>query len=103
MKEKALAYLPNRLQELSVQHSFEYTSVKISKSKSRWGSCSSKKSINLSLYLMSLPSHLIDYVLLHELCHTIEMNHGVKFWALLDNACNGKAKILRQELKTYRV
>ncbi|MCL2651894.1 MAG: M48 family metallopeptidase [Candidatus Azobacteroides sp.] len=101
LRMKALEFLPGRLHVLASLHGFSYSSVKISKSKSRWGSCSSKKNISLSLYLMALPLYLIDYVVLHELCHTIEMNHGIKFWELLDKVCNGKAKTLRKELKTY--
>ena len=103
LRIKALEYLPGRLQALAKINRFEYSGVKISKSKSRWGSCSSKKNINLSLFLMRLPLHLIDYVILHELCHTIEMNHGPQFWELLENTCNGRARLLRKELKTYRL
>jgi predicted metal-dependent hydrolase len=84
-------------------HGFTYASIRISKSKTRWGSCSSKKNIGLSLFLMQLPLHLIDYVLLHELCHTVEMNHSRQFWELLDGVCNRKAKALRKELKSFRI
>ena len=100
LRLKALSYLPLRLKQLAIAHGFSYNTVKISRSKSRWGSCSSKKNINLSLFLMLLPEYLIDYVLLHELCHTIEMNHGAEFWNLLDRTCQGRAKLLRKELKT---
>ncbi len=103
MKKQALSYLPARLKELAALHNFNYNSVRISRSKSRWGSCSSKKTISLSLFLMKLPDHLIDYVLLHELCHTIEMNHGVKFWTLLDALCEGKSKQFRKELKSFAI
>lgn len=103
LRKKATEYLPGRLHELSGIYGFTYASVRISKSKSRWGSCSSKKNISLSLFLMKLPLHLIDYVILHELCHTVEMNHSHKFWELLDKFCNGKAKALRKELKIFRI
>jgi predicted metal-dependent hydrolase len=103
LKLKALEYLPGRLQTLASLHGFTYTSIKISRSKSRWGACSTRKNINLSLFLMQLPAYLIDYVILHELCHTKEMNHGPQFWALMDSVCNGRAKLLRKELKSFNI
>jgi predicted metal-dependent hydrolase len=99
LRQEAKSYLPKELERLAKEHGFKYKSVRIQKSKTRWGSCSSKATINLSLYLMLLPAHLIEYVLLHELCHTIHMNHSPDFWALLDKHTNGKAKELRCELK----
>ena len=51
---------------------------------------------------MLLPPHLMDYVLLHELSHTKEMNHGPRFWELLDSLTEGKALSLRAELRNYR-
>lgn len=103
LRKKAKKYLPERLDFLAGKHHFNYSSVKIRKSRTRWGSCSSKKTINLSFYLMLLPEHLADYVLLHELCHTRYMNHGPEFWQLLDNVTNGHAKRLRKELRSYRI
>ncbi len=76
--------------------------MKINKSRTRWGSCSSKKVINLSYYCLFLPEHLIDFVILHELSHTIKMNHGEGFWKLLDSVSGGKAKELTQELKSFK-
>jgi len=103
MKKDAQLILPVRLAELAAKHQFQYTNLKIQSGKTRWGSCSGKQNINLSVYLMLLPQHLIDYVILHELCHTREMNHGDKFWKLMDQVTNGKTSQLRKEMKKYHI
>ena len=102
LKKSAQTYLPPLLDELAEHYGFKYKRVKITGSKSRWGSCSAIGSINLSCYLMLLPPHLMDYVLLHELTHTREMNHGPKFWEILNDLTEGRAKSLRAELKKFR-
>lgn len=101
LRHEALRLLPARLLGLAARHGFTCTGVKIFNSKSHWGSCTPRRSINLSLSLMTLPWHLIDYVLLHELCHTIEMNHSDRFWALMDKVTEGKASELNRELKKH--
>lgn len=101
LRHEARRLLPSRLEALATQHGFSFSNMKIQSSKGRWGSCSSRKTINLSYHLMLLPGHLIDYVLLHELCHTLEMNHGDRFWQLMDRVTAGKALALRKELKKY--
>lgn len=101
LRHEAKRLLPDRLMTLAARHHFTCTGVRIMNSKTRWGSCSSRKSINLSLSLMLLPWHLIDYVLLHELCHTVEMNHSDRFWQLLNSLTDNKALALRNELKNY--
>lgn len=102
LRRNAKVILPSRLQMLATQHHLSYKSVKINSSSGRWGSCSSCGNINLSFYLLLLPRHLVDYVLLHELSHTREMNHGEQFWALLDRLTGNKAQVLKEELKQYR-
>lgn len=90
-----------RLAELAELHGFRYARAAIHKTRSRWGSCSSRGNINLSVYLTLLPPHLRDYVMLHELCHTREMNHSPRFWALLDQVVEGRNEAYRQEMKGY--
>lgn len=105
--EKVLRYeakrlFPQKVEALAHRHGFTFSDVKINQSRTRWGSCSSKKDINLSYHCMLLPEYLVDFVILHELCHTKEMNHGERFWLLLDKVSDGKAKELTKELKTFK-
>ena len=102
MRKKAEEYLPPLVQYWSSLFDLPYNKVTISKARSRWGSCSSKRDISLSFYLMLLPAHLMDYVILHELAHTREMNHGSKFWELLNQLTDGKALALLKELRMHR-
>ena len=102
MRKKSEEYLPPLVQYWSSLFDLPYNKVTISKARSRWGSCSSKRDISLSFYLMLLPAHLMDYVILHELAHTREMNHGPKFWELLNQLTDGKALALRKELRMHR-
>lgn len=103
LRHEAHRLLPARLMGLAAKHNFTCTGVKIFNSKTHWGSCTPRKSINLSLSLMLLPWHLVDYVLLHELCHTVEMNHSDRFWTLLNGITDNKALALRAELKKYHI
>jgi predicted metal-dependent hydrolase len=103
LRHEAKRVLPQRLQMLAARHSFHYTGVTVRNTQSRWGSCSSQKRISLSLSLLLLPEHLIDYVLLHELCHTVEMNHDERFWQLMDKTTGNRTQILRRELKKCRM
>lgn len=103
LRHEARRLLPQRIQSLAKRYGFSINEVKINNSKTHWGSCTAQRNINLSLSLMLLPWHLIDYVLLHELCHTIEMNHSDRFWAQLDKVTDGKALSLRDELKKHHM
>ncbi len=80
-KAAAKSYLPERLQKWASLLGLEFKSVRINSAKTRWGSCSSKTSINFSYRTMMLPPSCIDYVIVHELCHLKQMDHSDKFWA----------------------
>lgn len=98
LRSEAKATLPSRLKELAEQYGFSYNRVSIKHNLSNWGSCSSKGNINLNLCLVLLPDDLQDYVMLHELCHLKEMNHGPAFHSLLESVCpDHKAKALRMK------
>ncbi len=98
---EAKAYLPGRVAELSRQTGLRCGRVTIRNARTRWGSCSVNNDISLSLHLMKLPDPLIDYIILHELCHTRHKNHGPRFHALLDKLCQGRHLVLRRQLKAY--
>ena len=100
-RKRVKALLVPRLLGMAARRGLVVTDVRVSSAKGRWGSCSTKGSINLSLYLILLPRHLQDYVMQHELTHLIEMNHSPRFWARLDEVCAGKSKALRMELRRY--
>jgi len=99
---EAKQFLPERVHFFAQKFNFQYQKVVIKKAGTRWGSCSYQNNINLNLHLMRLPEHLRDYVILHELAHTIEKNHGPRFWALLDKI-SGDAYGLDKEMKQFRI
>jgi len=98
---EAKGYLPRRVAELAREHGFRAAGVTIRNTVGRWGSCSARDQISLSLHLMSLPDRLIDYVILHELCHTVHKNHGQRFHELLDRVTGGRHDALRRELRGH--
>lgn len=102
LRREAKSFLPGRIAWLAHAYGFHFSGVSIKNLKTRWGSCATTGNINLNLHLMRLPDHLIDYVLLHELAHTKEHNHGPNFWKTLDLACGGQAKAWDKEIKKYR-
>lgn len=76
--------LPELLEQVSSETGLDYNRVTIRKQKTRWGSCSSRKSINLNCKLLFFPERVVRYVMVHELCHTLEMNHSTRFWSLVE-------------------
>ena len=99
-KQAAKEFLEGRIKELADKFGFVCNKITIRNQKTRWGSCSGKNNINLNMQLMNIPSHLINYVLLHELVHTIVKNHSPLFWTTLDRYV-GNAKAIDKELKKY--
>ena len=77
-------YLSNRINEISEITGLRFNKIYIREQKTRWGSCSNKKNISLNWRLIKAPTCIIDYVIYHELAHTLEMNHSSRFWDLVE-------------------
>jgi len=99
-KEEARKLITERILFWNIFYKFNYGRVSIRNQKTRWGSCSSKGNLNFSYRLVFLPMHLVDYVVVHELCHLKEFNHSENFWALVEKHLSDYRKS-KDELKTY--
>lgn len=99
LRREAMAYLPRRLRYLADAHGFQYEKERFGNQSGRWGSCSSSGTISLNVGLMNLPHELIDYVLIHELAHTRQMNHSSAFWDIVEQ-CMPEYRTHRKMLKT---
>lgn len=101
LRVEAERLLPGRLHELASKHGFKFNSVQIRQLTARWGSCTQKQDITLNLFLLQLPWQLIDYVLVHELCHTKHLHHGPDFWEEFERALP-TAKTLRKQIRAHK-
>lgn len=101
LRRVAKTKLPEMLEEASRRTGLRYRKLTIRKSRSRWGSCTREGNISLSLFLATLPDELIDYVCIHELCHTVHHNHSAEFHALVNLHTGGREKELQKRLKMY--
>lgn len=86
------------LEKISLETGLCFKAIQIRSQKTRWGSCSSRGTISLNCKLLFLPPHLVNYIMIHELCHTVHLNHSLQFWSFLSSfepAC----KVLDVEIK----
>jgi predicted metal-dependent hydrolase len=99
---EARRLLVDRLRELAARHGFQFNKATVKNQRTLWGSCSHRNNINLNVNLLRLPEELRDYVILHELVHTLHKNHSRVFWRELDRFV-GDAKRLQRRLRQFRL
>jgi predicted metal-dependent hydrolase len=85
LTRRAEIYLVSWLSRVSQETGLAYTGVTIKQQKTRWGSCSYRKTISLNARLLFLPPDAVHYILVHELCHTKHLNHSARFWHLVES------------------
>jgi len=84
LRLRAEDYIPRRVKVFADRYGFNYRKISIRNQKTRWGSCSSGGNLSFNAKLMAMNKKVIDYVIVHELCHLREMNHSKNFWRLVE-------------------
>lgn len=84
-REQARLYLTERVQYFAHLYNFHYQQIKITSARTRWGSCSGRGTFNFTWRLIMAPPDIINYVVLHELAHTVQHNHSAQFWSLVQS------------------
>ncbi len=100
LMKKAKEYLPYRLEYYAKLYGYKYDKCRLTHANTRWGSCSSNRTISLNIGLMKLPEQLRDYVILHELAHLNHMDHSKAFWAEVGSH-DPRYKIHDKKLKLF--
>lgn len=104
LKEEALRVIPDKVSRYAGLLGVTYGRITVRNQKTLWGSCSRKGNLNFNCMLMKAPERVLDYVIVHELCHRIEMNHSKRFWALVEEVIPDHKKCrkwLREEGSLY--
>ncbi len=101
-KERAGQCVARRLARFNSENAFRVNCVNIKHQRAQWGSCSDKKNLNFNYKILFLPPRLRDYVIVHELCHTRELNHSARFWRLVGEMMP-RYERLEIELRNYRI
>lgn len=87
LANQALQVIPERVRYFAPIVGVNYGRITIRNQRTRWGSCSAKGNLNFNCMLMKTPPEVVDYVVVHELCHRLEMNHSPRFWAQVERVC----------------
>lgn len=84
LKKQAKIYLKKLLDDCALRYDLPFQKFSVRAQKTRWGSCNSNRDIQLNYKLLFLPTELVHYILVHELCHTKHLNHSNKFWTMVE-------------------
>ena len=87
LADRASTHIPERAARYAGRLGVTYNRITIRAQHTRWGSCSRVGNLNFNCLLMLAPPSVLDYVVIHELCHRLEMNHSARFWALVESLC----------------
>ncbi len=98
LKDEALDFVKKKIEELNSVYGFSFNKIAIKNQKTRWGSCSKRGNLNFNYRIIHLPEYLIDYIIVHEICHLKEFNHSKRFWLLVSKS-QPNYLALRNELK----
>jgi len=99
-KDTALVKIKERVEFYNKIYGYTLNKVCVRNQKTRWGSCSSRGTLSLNYKLIFLPSNIMDYIIVHEICHLKEMNHSGKFWLLVEKTFPNHKKI-KVDLRKY--
>jgi predicted metal-dependent hydrolase len=97
-KEEARKLAKIKLREFNEFYNLDYRRISIRNQKTRWGSCSGKGNLNFNYRIVHLPEKHLNYIIVHELCHLKELNHGKRFWELVEMTIPDY-KIIRREFR----
>ncbi|MCA9343771.1 MAG: M48 family metallopeptidase [Candidatus Nomurabacteria bacterium] len=100
LQMQAEQLLVPRVRQLAKTGEYDVNRIEVRRLRSRWGSCTSEKNMTFNLFLIQLPWQFIDYVIYHELSHTVHMNHGSQFWALVESHVPNY-KLIRKLMANY--
>jgi predicted metal-dependent hydrolase len=98
VKERARKLATQKIEEHNALYNFRYSRISIRNQKTRWGSCSRRGNLNFNYRIVHLPEKYLDYIIVHELCHLKELNHGKNFWKLVEIKIPDY-KILRRKMR----
>lgn len=99
-KAEARKIVLSKIKLLNQHYAFKYKRIAIRNQRTRWGSCSGDGNLNFNYKICFLPENLQEYIIIHELCHLREMNHGAEFWKLVGETVPDYLE-LRRELRKH--